>query len=94
MIAMLVLLGWEAAAAALVWSCFCRAAYTHKGNTRRDVRWAFQGLGVLAVICLAAPLYGYEPDGMAIALLVWVAIMQIVTAHHWRAGVPKQFRRS
>lgn len=93
MIEMVILLAWEAAAAGLFWSCLCRGAYTHKGNTQRDVRWAFQGLGVLALMCLAAPFYGYAPDGFAIALLVWVTILQIVTAHHWRAGVPAQFQR-
>jgi hypothetical protein len=93
MIEWIVLLAWELSAAVLVWTCFCRTSHTHKGNTKRAVRWAFQGLGVLSILSFVAPFYGYEPDRMAVMLLVWIAIVQIVTAHHWRQGVPVRFRR-
>ncbi|MCC2673281.1 MAG: hypothetical protein K0R58_228 [Ramlibacter sp.] len=90
---MMALALWEGFALALVYSCFCRATYTTKANTRRDIRWAFTGLGVMAWLSVLAPLWGYEPDGFALALLVTMTAVQITTSHHWRKGIPAQFRR-
>lgn len=89
---MIALSVWEVLAAALFYSCFCRAAFTNKRNTRRDVRWVFTYLGVMSLLCVLAPLWGYEPDGFTTALLGAIALVQLVTAHHWRRGVPAQFR--
>ena len=91
---MMLLALYEAFAIALLYSCFCRAAHTSKANTRRDVRWAFTVTGVVAVLAVIAPAYGHEPDRLEVALLGAFAIVQLVTAHHWRAGVPAAFRRS
>ncbi len=77
----------------LLASCFCRATHTHKGNTRRPVRWTFTAQGVLACICCFAPCYGYEPDGLATGLVGVLALTQVVTSHYWRQGVPRQFRK-
>jgi asparagine N-glycosylation enzyme membrane subunit Stt3 len=85
---------WEAAALALVCSLFCRASHTSKGNTRRDIRWAFTFLGVVAIVATLAPFWGYDPDPLTIALLAAIAVVQITTAYHWRRGVPAQFRRT
>jgi len=90
---MILLLLYEVFALALLYSCFCRATHTTKANTRRDVRWAFTLLGVTAVVATLAPLFGFVPDGMETALLGAIAILQLVTAHHWRAGVPAPFRK-
>ena len=84
---------WESAALALFYSCFCRASHTSKANTKRDIRWAFTYLGVMALLSVLAPFWGYDPDGFTVALLVAITIVQITTAHHWRRGIPAQFRR-
>lgn len=91
---MMVLMLWEASALALVYSCFCRATYTSKANTKRDIRWAFTLLGVMGLLSVMAPFWGYDPDGFTVALLVVITLVQITTAHHWRRGVPAQFRKS
>ena len=80
--------------AALMWSCFCRATRMHKGNTRRDVRWAFQLLTVAAAFALAAPLlWAYRPDWVVTLLLAGMVAVQWATAHYWRHGVPEHFQR-
>lgn len=84
---------WEVAALALFYSCFCRASFTSKANTRRDIRWSFTFLGVMSLLAVLAPLYGYDPDGFTVSLLVCMTVVQLTTAHHWRGGVPAQFRR-
>jgi hypothetical protein len=76
-----------------VYSCFCRAAFTSKANTRRDVRWAFTFLGVMAMLSVLAPFWGYHPDGFTVALLASITVVQLTTAHHWHKGVPAPFRR-
>lgn len=84
---------WEAMALALVWSCFCRASHTSKSNTKRDVRWAFTWLGVMALVSMLAPFWGYDPDPFTTFLLGSIVAVQLTTAYHWRRGVPAQFRR-
>jgi hypothetical protein len=85
---------WEVLSLALVYSCFCRASFTSKANTKRDIRWSFTYLGVMALLCALAPFWGYDPDGFTIALLGAITLVQLTTAHHWRNGIPHQFRRS
>lgn len=85
---------WEAASLGLLWSLFCRASHTSKGNTRRDIRWAFAFLGVVSILATVLPFWGYDPDPFAITLLVAITVVQLTTAYHWRRGVPDQFRRS
>lgn len=84
---------FELAAALLVWSCFCRAAFTHKRNTRRPIRWTFTLLAIMACTCFFAPiLWHYEPDGVSAGLAGVLALTQLVTNHYWRQGVPPQFK--
>ncbi len=90
---MIQLVLFEVFALTLTYSCVCRASFTSKANTRRDVRWAFTYLGVMALLGVLAPLWGYEPDGFTTALLGSITVVQLVTAHHWRNGVPAPFRR-
>lgn len=91
---MMQLVVWELSALALFYSCFCRASFTSKANTKRDIRWAFTFLGVMALVSVLAPFWGYDPDGFTTALLTAIAVVQLTTAHHWRKGVPDAFRRS
>lgn len=84
---------WEAFALALLYSLFCRATHTSKANTRRDIRWAFAFMGAVAIMAAVAPFFGYDPDAITIMLMASITIVQVVTAHHWRAGVPERFRR-
>lgn len=91
---MMLLAIWQAFALALFYSCCCRASFTSKANTKRDVRWAFTFLGVMALLSILAPFWGYDPDGFTTALLASITVCQLTTAHHWRKGVPQAFRRS
>jgi hypothetical protein len=84
---------FEAFAALIFWSCFCRASHTSKANTKRDVRWAFTLLGVVSIVCIVAPFFGYVPDLISIALVGSTAMVQLATSYHWRRGVPVQFRK-
>jgi hypothetical protein len=90
---MMALAIWEALALALFYSCFCRASYTSKANTKRDIRWAFTFLGVMALLSVFAPFWGYDPDGFTVALLGAITVVQLATARHWRAGIPAPFRK-
>ena len=65
---MITLVMWEALAGALVYSCFCRASFTSKANTKRDIRWAFTILGVVSILCIVSPLWGYRPDWLVILM--------------------------
>lgn len=84
---------FEVFSAVIFWSCFCRAAHTSKVNSKRDIRWAFTLLGVVSILCIAAPLYDWRPDAVAVLLAGAIATVQVATGHHWRAGVPKPFRK-
>ena len=85
---------FQAFAVLLVYSCYCRATRISKQNTQRPIRWAFTTLGVVGSLCMFAPLIAaYQPDGLTTALLGAITLTQLVTAHHWRAGVPPPFRK-
>jgi hypothetical protein len=83
---------FECFSLSIFYSCFCRAAHTSKANTKRDIRWVFTVLGVVSIICAAAPVLGYEPDGIAVLLTAAISLVQFVTSYHWRNGVPQRFR--
>lgn len=81
----------ELLCAALFYSVFCRAVRSCE-SVRADVRFAFFVLGVVACAGMAAPLvWGLVPDPFGLALLGAITIVQLVTAHHWSAGVPDRF---
>lgn len=83
---------WEGLLAALGYSLFCRSTHTTKRNTRRDIRWSFAFLGAITIVAAVAPLFGYDPDALTILLVAGMTIVQLVTAFHWRRGVPGAFR--
>lgn len=81
----------EALCVALFYSVFCRAVRSCE-KVRADVRFAFFLLGLVACVGMAAPLvWGLVPDLFGLALLAAMSIVQLVTAHHWAAGVPDRF---
>lgn len=84
---------YEAFLATLFYTTFCRATHMSKGSTKRDIRWSFTLLGIVAIVGMVAPLYGHDPDPLEICFLGAICIVQVVTAHHWRRGVPPPFRR-
>lgn len=84
---------FEGFALSIFWSCFCRAAHTNKANTKRDIRWSFTLLGVVSILSIVAPLWGYQPDAMAVLLAGATAAVQATTSHHWRRGLPAPFRK-
>jgi len=76
---------------ALFYTCFCRAVKTNH-TVRKDVLAAFWLLGVVSCIAMFAPLaFGWQPDAVSLSLLASVLIVQIVTASHWRNGIPEDF---
>ena len=79
--------------AALFYTCFCRLVRTD-GTTLLLVRAAFMVLGAMSICSVVAPfLWAYRPQPPGLALLAAFTVMQAVTAHHWRHGVPCQFRK-
>lgn len=89
-------------ASALLWSCFCRMVRTDD-DTIREVRWAIWLESIAAMLVLGAPLLpalapghvdwpaGSTPLWIWLALLVAATLVQIVTARHWKHGVPLSF---
>lgn len=91
---LMIILLHEALCMALFYSVFCRAVRSSK-HVRLDVRVAFFALGLVACIGMAAPLvWGLVPSLFGLLLLGSVVIVQLVTAHHWRDGVPDRFYKA
>lgn len=79
---------------ALFYSVFCRAVHSCE-KVRADVRFAFFLLGIVACVGMAAPLtWRFIPDIFTLALLASMTVVQLVTAHHWVAGVPDRFYKA
>ena len=89
----LTLLYWELLCLALLYSVFCRLVHTSV-STRLDVRLSIFALGLASLVGLGAPLYGWEPDLVVLCITVASVAMQLVSARHWRKGVPEQFNRT
>jgi uncharacterized membrane protein len=86
-----ILITHELLCLALLYSVFCRAAKSCE-KVRADVRFAFFVLGIVACAGVAAPLaWGFIPDVFGLSLLAAMTTVQLVTAHHWKAGVPDRF---
>lgn len=86
-----VLITHELLCLALLYSVFCRAVHSCE-KVRTDVRFAFFLLGIVACAGMAAPLtWHFIPDLFTLALLAAMTGVQLVTAHHWAAGVPDRF---
>ena len=81
---------WELLAASLLYSVFCRLVKTRK-TTRLDVRLSIMALGLAALLCIGAPLYGWQPDSVTLVLLASMVQIQWVAARHWAHGVPDSF---
>jgi len=82
-----------ALAAALLWSCFCRASVTSKRNTVAPVRWAFALLMAAAVVAFVAPyVWAWTPNYVSVLLLAGITAVQVTTAAYWGNGVPESFR--
>jgi hypothetical protein len=81
----------ELLCAALFYSVFCRAVQTSAG-VKLDVRLAFFALGAVALAGIVAPLaLAFVPGGWPLALLSAIVLVQLITARHWRHGVPAVF---
>jgi len=90
-VSLLMIVIHEALCAALFYSVFCRAVRSSE-LVRADVRFAFFLLGLVACVGMAAPLvWGLVPDLFGLAALAAMTVVQLVTAHHWSAGVPDRF---
>lgn len=87
---MIVLLFWLFLCLMLFGSVFCRLRRTTK-KTHMDVRMALWLVGLVSLLGLGAPLYGWLPDQITLLIVSAVDVMQLVTASHWAKGVPRQF---
>ncbi len=88
--------------AALAWSCFCRLVRTD-ADTKREIRWAICFEAGSALLVMGAPVLPILMDNnwwpplttpwwTWLALLAAAAAVQVVTATHWRYGVPLSFQ--
>lgn len=82
----------ELLCAALFWSVFCRAVRMTT-NTRPSIRYALLVMGTVAAVGLAVPVHwtAWRPDWLYLAMLASITAVQLVTAYHWRDGVPARF---
>lgn len=81
----------EALSAMLFITCFGRALKTNR-HVKRSILIAFWYLGIVAVVSMFAPIaFSWTPDFLSLSLLLAILGVQIVTAVHWRHGVPKEF---
>ena len=81
----------EVLSAMLFITCFGRALKTNR-HVRRSILVAFWYLGIVAVVSMFVPIaFQWRPDFVSISLLLAILGVQIVTAGHWRHGVPKEF---
>lgn len=81
----------EALCITLFYTVFCRAVKTDN-KVKTDVRFAFFVLGTVAIMGMVAPIaWAYRPGVFELSLLAAVAMVQIITAHHWSHGVPDRF---
>lgn len=80
--------------ALLFHTIFCRAVKMD-ANTLPGIRFALLTLGTVAAAGLAVPLHwpSWQPDPYGLAVLGAVVLVQVVTAYHWRDGVPDRFQR-
>lgn len=76
----------------LVGSVFDRARImSHR--VRRDIRFVFFVLGLVAIAGFVAPfVLAWLPDWWSVSLLAAISAVQRVTAHHWRSGPPECFQ--
>lgn len=99
----IVLLILQATGSALLfWSSFCRLRFTD-GETLLDIRMVIWLQSVSAVAVFVAPFaplldpQAFDWPALSTPLWVWVfagllaAAVQIVTARHWHAGVPRSY---
>ena len=82
----------ELMCAVLFYSVFYRAVRMGE-STRQDIRIALMALGTVAAMGVAVPLHWrtWHPDCLYLALLASITAVQVVTAYHWRDGVPSRF---
>ena len=79
------------ACGAIFWSAFCRLVLMH-GATQRRVRAIFVLLGGAAGFGVASVLFGgHAPDLIETVMTCSYALVLIVSAAHWRRGVPTEY---
>ena len=81
---------WEVLCFALLYSVFCRAVKIDK-TTLTSLKLAVWVMGLVAILGIGAPVYGWEPDVISMLLVIALLCMQSATAAHWVHGVPDQF---
>lgn len=79
------------ACGAIFWSAFCRLVMMTPG-TKRRVRAMFVLLGGAAGFGIASVLFGgHVPDLIEVVMTGSYAAVLVVSAVHWRRGVPREY---
>ena len=81
---------WCVMMCALLWSVFYRSAIA-SATTKFSIRLGLTGTAAGALVGLAAPLYGWEPDAVTTVIVLSIVNMQVSFARFWRKGVPEQY---
>jgi hypothetical protein len=81
----------EFLSAFLFYTCFCRSVKM-SADTVREIRLAFWALSISSVIAMFAPLRGWRPDYVTLALLAGICIVQYTTARYWIHGTPNNYQ--
>lgn len=80
-------------AGVVLYASFCRLSMTSR-QTVTSLRISIVLLAATAVFALVAPFaWGWAPDALHAALLLSVAVHQVVTRKTWQHGVPERFVR-
>lgn len=77
----------------LFYTCFCRSVKMNS-NTIREIRLAFYGLSLAAVVSIFAPMRGWRPDWIHIIMLLAINIVQYTTSKFWHHSLPSSFEKS
>lgn len=79
------------ACGAIFWSAFCRLVLMTPATQPR-VRGMFVLLGGAAGFGIASVLFGgHVPDLIEVVMTASYALVLVVSAAHWRRGVPREF---
>ena len=81
---------WYVLMVALLWSVFYRSAIADR-RTRLSIRLGLMGMAAASLVGVAAPVYGWSPDPVVVAIVSAVCYMQCTFARFWADHVPGQY---
>lgn len=81
---------WELFCMALFYCSFCRAVHITPA-AHLDIKVANFLMGIVTMLGMVAPLYGWRPDPIVFLFVFSMLLMQSVTSRSWRNGIPADF---